>query len=349
MIEGRKQRSLFWPIMLIGVGVLLLMQNLGLVGELNWLLLARLWPVLLIAAGIDVLLRDAPWVGSVMGAVLAVGVIAFIYSAPALNLGFTTTLPDLQQERFVEALDGAESAAVKLNIDRGQVNVFALGDSANLIEVDALHRDSASLSSNGGRTPSVEFRMESINLAFPMFFFGGDENEVEIGLNAGLPIALEVDHGSGNAEMDLSALDILELEVDNGSGRIDVMLPAALTAINLSSGSGSLSVTGASGSELDLKAGVGSGRIAVQLGADTAGSLDLEAGSGSITVTLPEGVGVQLSGSTGSGNVRVPDAFVKISGDDPNEGTWQTPGFEDAAVQLFIRFHIGSGTLRIEY
>ena len=42
----RGYRSMFWPILLIGVGVVVLLANMGVIGATNWWDMWRLWPIL---------------------------------------------------------------------------------------------------------------------------------------------------------------------------------------------------------------------------------------------------------------------------------------------------------------
>jgi hypothetical protein len=52
-----KPRSrFFWPLVIIIAGVLLLLQNTGLLPPGLWPLLIRLWPVALILVGLDLLI-----------------------------------------------------------------------------------------------------------------------------------------------------------------------------------------------------------------------------------------------------------------------------------------------------
>jgi DUF4097 and DUF4098 domain-containing protein YvlB len=163
---------------------------------------------------------------------------------------------------------------------------------------------------------------------------------------------LEVDIGAGNAVMDLTALEITKLEADSGSGRLEVSLPGGDFPVSIGSGSGSISIKAAEGSELDLDADVGSGRITIEIAKNSYGRVDLDSGSGGITVIVPEGLAMQVSGDTGSGSVSVPRDFVRTSGDDGlvgDSGTWESPEFSQADDGLFIRFDVGSGSLRVQY
>ena len=54
--EPTYRHGLTWPIFLIGAGVMLLLNNLGLLSWQVWTALLRLWPALLITAGIDLLI-----------------------------------------------------------------------------------------------------------------------------------------------------------------------------------------------------------------------------------------------------------------------------------------------------
>jgi len=52
----KRHASLFGPIVLIGLGVLLLLSNFGILNFNLWELLFRFWPFFLVAAGLDLLL-----------------------------------------------------------------------------------------------------------------------------------------------------------------------------------------------------------------------------------------------------------------------------------------------------
>ena len=51
-MHQRRGVRLFWPIILIGVGSILLLSNLGVITGNPWTIILQLWPVLLIAGGL---------------------------------------------------------------------------------------------------------------------------------------------------------------------------------------------------------------------------------------------------------------------------------------------------------
>ena len=76
MDEERGRRGgLFGPVILIGLGVVFLLNNLGILDWSVWEVIVRLWPVLLIAAGLDVLIGRRSALGSLLSLVLTLAVL----------------------------------------------------------------------------------------------------------------------------------------------------------------------------------------------------------------------------------------------------------------------------------
>ena len=55
MNEKRRYRSLFWPMVLIGVGVVWLLGNIGVIRPASLGVLVSFWPLILIFIGLDIL------------------------------------------------------------------------------------------------------------------------------------------------------------------------------------------------------------------------------------------------------------------------------------------------------
>jgi hypothetical protein len=353
MNENKRTPNFFWPVILIGVGAILLLTNLGLMEfeVLDLVNIARLWPLLLVAIGVNLLFgRNASWVGSAISLLLGLSVIAFVVFGPS----FIEPLPgtDLVTESFSDPLTDAESARVNLDFDRGTLEVSPLMDSDNLIETEVTHNGSLDFSASGDSRRNVTLKLDS-DFAFWEFDFL-DEQQIEgiVGLNPELPIELLVDIGGGNADLDLVGLNLTSLEVDSGSGRIELVMPSGQIPANLGAGSGRVAVQTVEETELDLEIEVGSGRITLGVVENVFGKVDLQSGSGSITVYLPEGLAVRLTGTAGSGSVNVPNDFDRISvtgNTSGDSGTWQSPGFDQADEQLVIEFGVGSGSVRVRY
>ena len=82
-----EQVDLFWPILLIGVGLV------GIFVRMNWMTtdnigrMVNLWPVLLIVAGVGLIFRHrSPWVGAALGLILIAGVFVVGFAGAQLGL-----------------------------------------------------------------------------------------------------------------------------------------------------------------------------------------------------------------------------------------------------------------------
>lgn len=73
--EPRESVNLFFPIVLVGTGVILLMGNLGMLTRDPILFLLQFWPVFLIAAGIQLLFVRTGAASTIISVVLGLAVI----------------------------------------------------------------------------------------------------------------------------------------------------------------------------------------------------------------------------------------------------------------------------------
>lgn len=351
MNDNRRFPHLFWPIIFIGVGAYYLMANLGMIEAIDFSEIWRLWPVFLVIAGINMLFgRSNRWLASLFSGLLALLVVAFLFFAPMLMDSLPT--PERQSEYFSDVMIDVRAADVSIDFDRGSLQIDGSAESGLLFESTVTHDEKVTFNASGTSTRNIRLRLDQVGA--PPFGDWLDQSQIraEIALSPDVPVSLDVNIGGGSAEMDLADLMLEDLKADSGSGGLTAFLPGGDYKVDLSSGSGGLTVETAPNSELDMSLDVGSGRIMVTLAEGNTGEVRLDSGSGSITVVVPEGVAVQLSGDTGSGSVNVPDGFERVSGTERfsgDGGRWQTIGFDEADQQLIIRFDVGSGSIRVEY
>jgi hypothetical protein len=77
-------------------------------------------------------------------------------------------------------------------------------------------------------------------------------------------------------------------------------------------------------------------------------TIDLDSGSGSVTLYLPSSTEARIDLDSGSGSFNVSgDRFRHLSGDDPDDGIWETEGYGDAANRIDLNIDGGSGSIRI--
>jgi len=206
---------------LIGLGVVFLLNNLGYLPWSVWATLLRLWPVLLVAAGLDLLIgRRSAW-GSLLAGLLALAVLVgslwFLHTETDWRAG--------QGQEVQQALEGATQAEVFLNPAVGSVRLDALIGSGSLIE--------GTVQLGRGERLVREYRVEDGTAVFSLgsegAFVGpvgwGASSLWDLRLSPEVPLRLEMHLGAGDLDLDLTGLMLDELEINLGVGRTTVVLP----------------------------------------------------------------------------------------------------------------------------
>ncbi len=225
MDEPKPRRiSFLGPVLLIAIGIILLLNTLGILDWSVWWTLLRLWPILLIAAGLDLLLgRRSIW-GSLLAALLVLAVLA---GALWLSLDGDLGGTGLKTEQIRQTLGGAAEAAVLVEPGVGILRLEALSESADLIQ-GTIHlaqgeEIAQDLTTSGDR---IRYELRTLRDSW-MVSLGGwsGERTWELGLSPGASLDLATNLGVGETRLDLSGLDMSNLQVEVGVGRIEITLP----------------------------------------------------------------------------------------------------------------------------
>lgn len=333
----RHGRSLFGPIIMITVGVFFLLSNLGILPTLNWVGILQLWPLILIFIGVNLLARHAPGnLGTLLSglvsltAVLVFGYILLAGEDNALlnRFGLANNL-EIKREDVSFPAAGLQEATINIDLDAVDSHLYALNDSANLIEGTVSYTGDLIFDTNtfGER---AEVTLDTRDNRFPFMGVSGlgfsEEDDWQLGLNPNVITDLTIDAGSGRLMLDLAGLSLSELKIDNGSGRSDLFLPGGEFDVEVDSGSGATEITLA-----------GNGRY----------HLNVDSGSGSLTIYLPPTTAARLDFDGGSGRLHVDERFQQISGDD-NDGVWETAAFDTADSFADMTIDAGSGSVWVK-
>lgn len=224
MDERKRRGSLVGPVILIGLGIILLLNNLGVLEWGVWEVIFRLWPVLLIAGGLDLLIgRRSVW-GSLLALVLILAVLAgalWLFGA-GIGTGQVMAGEDVRQ-----ALDGATQAEVVIAPGVGTLHIEALPESASLVEgVIRLSRGERAMPEFAVEGGTATFTLRSEGVAFgPFVGLWDDQRGWDLGLNPDVPLQLEISLAVGRSDIDLTGLMVSDLEVSMGVGQTTVTLP----------------------------------------------------------------------------------------------------------------------------
>jgi hypothetical protein len=223
MRENRRRVSLVGPVILIGLGIILLLNNLGILAWSAWDVIFRLWPILLIAIGLDLFIGRRSALGSLLVLVLTLAILA---GALWLFESGTGLGQPGAGEQITQPLEGATEATVVIDPGAGSLRVEALPESANLVEgvvrVASRERVVPDFSVKNG---TANFILRGQGATFGPFVGGGVRPAWDLGLNPGLPLQLDVSLGAGESDVDLTGLMVSGLKMNMGVGLTQVTLP----------------------------------------------------------------------------------------------------------------------------
>ncbi len=216
--------SLLFPLVVIVVGVVLLLMNLGVVSSDIWGQLVRFWPVLLIALGIDVLV-GRPSFGSALSMLITACVIAALGLAAFYLFGPEAWITERQTLAY--PLGPATSARISLTCEGCSIAIAEATDPENLIEGTILVRRDERLDQVTRRTgETVVFELESDSFLPFLRTFSQAERPWEIRLGPGIPIDLDVTT-DGVIDLDLQYLRIESADVSAGREACEIVVPEA--------------------------------------------------------------------------------------------------------------------------
>jgi len=233
-----RRPSVFWPLVLVGLGALLLLENLGLLPVGWWPALLQLWPVLIILIGLDMLIgrRSSSSVGLivVLGGLVVGG--ALLWAAVRAS-----QLPGGQTQSLVQTRQGAEQLDVRLSFAAGELRLEALGPSEHIMEGEARNGPGESITQDyrvSGGLGRLALRQESSPLLLPFLAARGATALWIVRLTPELPLNLEVSTGAGATTLDLSALDLQRLDLSAGVGQTMVAFPDRAAEAEVTTGVG---------------------------------------------------------------------------------------------------------------
>jgi hypothetical protein len=293
-----RRPSLFWPIILIGVGAIFLLSNLNVITGNPWAIIWRLWPILLIAIGLDILLGHRSSIGSIVGGLIGlavVGIVLWILIAkPALpGLNFSG---NLQTQHIQAPLNNAQTAKVSIEFATGTNDLKALLDSPNLIEGDLSYYGSIDFTpSTDGVSASIRLSESGGSFGFP--FMGDSGEQWSISLNTKVAYDLDLNMGVGNSTIDLSKLTLTNGKLNVGVGQVEVRLPSTgKFNFKIDGGVGTLKIRLPSriGVHIDLDSGLGSfnaGSRLRSIGDNVYETDGFSSASDQITLKIDAGIG----------------------------------------------------------
>jgi len=295
-LDGLLNRGgIVWPSLMIGLGVIFLLNNFGYLLLDVWQVILSLWPVVLIAIGFDILIGRRSWFLSLVGVVVVlailVGSIGLMSGKAYASAGQEISYP----------LEGVERAEMDFDIPVGTVAFKASTEPDVLL--------SGKVPQGGGVTVQDQFLVQDGTAALKL---SADGSFVSIpGVTSAyrweflaapdVPLELKFSQGVGSVNLDLTRLSLTDLNTSLGAGQITVLLPE-----------------------------------------DQSFSAHLSGGMGQLAVIVPENVGVRITSGTALAAFSVPDSYER-DGD-----VYTSPNYSSATDQVNIELDLAIGSVIVK-
>jgi len=224
-MESHHHRGgLVGPVLLIGLGLILLAQNLGWVGADIWLSLLRMWPLILVAVGVDLLIpRRSAW-GTLLSLLLVLAVFVGGFWLSGVRLGGARPT---ETEAVSIAAGNATRARIRFSPPVAALNLEALKGSDSLVEGTVPRAGYGRVRADSTMSGAMAVVDVTASGVFVVPAVGPQDETWRFGLSTKVPLDLEVSSGIGLLNADLTGLTITGLDVETGIGQSVITLPSA--------------------------------------------------------------------------------------------------------------------------
>jgi hypothetical protein len=239
-----RTNRIFWALLLVGIGFLFLAGNLGVITINVW---GLIWPVFLILLGIFFI------IGTSRGPV------------------------DMVREEGAVDLEGATSATVRVKHGAGVITADSSADPGKLASGTFTNGLDARVKKAGNHLDVVMQPKRWIfpDLMLPWNWISNKGYQWDLGFTKEVPLNLVFETGAGEAQIDLTDLQVKDIKLS----------------------------TGASSTEIKLPAKAGSTHVKV------------EAGAASVVIYVPDGVGARIESASGLASISIDTSrFPKLNG-----------------------------------
>ncbi len=227
--------SLFWGLLLVLIGGLVLVENLGWL-SVHWGSTLSLWPILIIVAGLSILaVRGVIW-RVVILALILLGLL-FVGSVAVGYINFSS---QIRSTSTVAGVDNQEVKSIALHVKAGAGEIsVSSNDQVEIIKAN-LDSNIAELVQDVSHNGSVE----NINLTMSTLrqgWFGGVRNNLDVMIGRKLPISFFMDFGAAKANVDLVGVEATTVSLKSGASSTTLTVgdKANNVDINIESGASS--------------------------------------------------------------------------------------------------------------
>jgi len=315
-----------WPLTLIFVGIIFLLNNFSLLPWSIWSILWRFWPVMLILAGLETAFADSSWRGvllAIISAVILVAILflAVVWSKPSLVFyqpfkdrvirWSKEFFPHEKKQEYVisdENYPNLNKRILNIDLGFGRLNLSDQEKNQSLFQLISHYQDpfgtpQIKTDLEESQTIIINFTNRQENIFFPNQLIDRINYQITLG-KVNLPTEVWLEIGTGQAKVKLNKIpiEVLNCTVGTGQAHLIILEPSL-----------------------------------------PRGNLFLDIGTGQAEVTLPKETGINLNYNLGAGKI--------IIGEEEVSGLGKSGDFffgQDNWPQIAVKAKVGTGSLTVK-
>jgi hypothetical protein len=241
-----RNRSFFWPAILIAAGVIALVAETGAISSGRLYRLADLWPVVLIVIGLELITRRV--LEGLTRDLAAALIVLVAVGGAVVYVAVRGPVSDATQTMDASDSVGSLNLAT-LDVDAGAATMTVEGSSALGSDLYRAHIQYV------GTKPKVSLDRSTGNLQIfqnnDLGFFASRRFVLDLQINSAVSWNVSADTGSTNGTLKLSAVKVGSIDLNTGASRTDLTLgrPTGIVRISVDGGAISLHLHRPRGSE----------------------------------------------------------------------------------------------------
>jgi hypothetical protein len=346
--SARREINLVGPMILIGVGVIFLLSNLGILSGGVWEWVSTLWPVLLILIGLESILNRRGLVGATV--MICLGAIFLMANFGLLAIDIWSLVlqfwPILLIAIGFDIIIGRRSILLAL-LGVLVVIVILVGAvwfSGFNTSGSQLTAANISQSLEGASQANVQINTGVGEIHITALAAGADLIQGTVPQGSGFDIRQEFSASGEVAEYRLWQTGTTAWIFPAPRNRIrwDLQLnPETVQNLDLNLGVGQAELDFKDFSIENLQVETAIGNTYLILPAEGDCQVQVEGAIGKLTVVIPQASGVQLQASSGLGTTNVPDDYIR-------EGSgYRSPNYDQAEYQINLTISNAIGLIEI--
>jgi len=227
--------SLFWGLLFVLIGGLVLAENLGWI-SVHWGSMLSLWPILIIVTGLSILAVR----GFIWRAVVLTLILMSLLLIGSVAGGYVDFSSQTRNTSVIAGFDGKEVKSASLHIKAGAGEISVNSNDQDSIVKSRLDSNIAELVQDvlhDGSDEKINLTMSTLRQGW----IGGVHNNLDVMIGRKIPISFSMNFGAAKANIDLAEVRVTNVNLKSGASSTILTVGNKAKTVDISIESGASS------------------------------------------------------------------------------------------------------------